>query len=142
MKTVKLAVTALVVLGLAGLARAESTQEYYQRGGQAFKTGQYDQAIGHYNKALELNPRYAEAYVNRGIAQAHKGKADQAIVDFDKALELNPNYAKAYYNRALAFCVKKDFDRAWEDVHKAQTLGYTANPEFLEKLRRASGRSE
>jgi Flp pilus assembly protein TadD len=142
MKICKLAVVVLVVFCLAGSALAESAKNHYDRGGEACRNGQYDQAIVHYNKALELNSGYAEAYVNRGVANARKGKPDQAIADFNKALKLNPNDAKAYYNRALAFCLNKDYGQAWEDVHKAQTLGYKAHPEFLEKLRQASGRSE
>ena len=132
----------LVVLCLAGSVLAESARHHYDRGGEAFNNGQYDQAITHYNKALAQNPSYAEAYVNRGIAHARQGKSDLAIADFNQALELNPNYAKAYYDRALAFSLKKDYGQAWENVHKAQALGYTVNPEFLEKLQRASGRSE
>jgi tetratricopeptide (TPR) repeat protein len=142
MKILKLSVMVLVVLCLPGFAYTQSAQNYFDRGGEAFKNGQYDQAIAHYNKALELNPKYTEAYLNRGIANSRKGKADQAIADFNKALEFNPNYAKAFYNRALALCIKKEYGQAWEDVHKAEALGYKPNPEFLEKLRLASGRSE
>jgi tetratricopeptide (TPR) repeat protein len=142
MKTVKLFVVVLVVLSLAGVALADSAQNNYKQGIEAHKTGHYDQAIAHYNKALALNPNYVEAYLNRGIANSRQGHPDLAIADFNKALELNPRYAKAYFNRALAFCMKKDYDQAWEDVHKAQSLGYTVNPKFLEKLRLASGRSE
>lgn len=142
MRIFKLAMAVMAVFCLAGLALAESAQHYYDRGGEAVKSGKYDLAITHYNKTVELNPHYAEAYVNRGIAQSHKGKPDQAIVDFNQALKLRPNYAKAYYNRALAFCLKNEYDRAWEDVHKAEALGYKPNSEFIEKLRRASGRND
>jgi tetratricopeptide (TPR) repeat protein len=142
MKTFKLVVVVLVVLSLAGVALAQSAPECYKQGIKAHKNGHYDQAIAHYNKALELNPTYMEAYLNRGIASSRQGHPDEAIADFNKVLELNPGYAKAYFNRALAFCMKKDYDQAWEDVHKAQSLGYIVNPDFLQKLRLASGRSK
>ena len=75
MKTFKLSVLVLVVLCLAGSALAESARHHYDRGGEAFKNGQYDQAVAHYNKALAQNPNYAEAYVNRGVAQCPSREA-------------------------------------------------------------------
>ena len=32
------------------------------------RKGKYDWAISDYNKALELNPKFTEAYYNRGLA--------------------------------------------------------------------------
>jgi len=55
--------------------------------------------ISEYTKAIELNPKFAMAYVKRGMAYHKKGQYDQAISDFNKAIELNPEYAKAYSNR-------------------------------------------
>jgi tetratricopeptide (TPR) repeat protein len=106
------------------------------------KKGQPDRALADFNKALELNPRLAEAYSNRGWAYFEKGQYDQAIADCDKALELNPRLAEAYNNRAIAYYLKKDYDKAWEDVHKAQSFGYKVHPGFLQELRQASGREK
>jgi Flp pilus assembly protein TadD len=57
-------------------------------------------AISDYTKALEINPRDAEAYYNRGIAYGEKGQYDEAISDYNKALEINPISAEAYNNLA------------------------------------------
>jgi len=57
-------------------------------------------------------------------------------------LRLNPSDAEVYYNRAAAYFSQGLYDQAWEDVHKAQALGEQVNPEFLQNLRRASGRDE
>ena len=91
---------------------------------------------------LGINPRYAKAYNNRGIAFERKDEYDLAISDYKKATEINPNYAEAYYNRAMAHFDKKDYNKSWENVKKAQDLGYQINPEFLEELRKASGREK
>ena len=100
-----------------------------------------DEAIAEYNKALETNPTYPEAYNTRGTAYGRgKGLYDLAIADFNKVLELDPRYAGAYNNRAISYYFKKEYDRAWEDVHKAQSLGMEIHPGFIEALRKASGR--
>lgn len=100
----------------------------------------FDEAISCFDKALEINLRYADAYNNRGAAYAEKGEYDHAILDYNKALEINPRDAEAYYNRAICYYYKREYDKAWKDVRKAQGLGYQVHPGFLNALRKASGR--
>jgi tetratricopeptide (TPR) repeat protein/TolB-like protein len=50
----------------------------------------YDQAIEAYDKAIQLRPFYADAYVGLGDAKAAKGDVDGAIGAYTKALTHNP----------------------------------------------------
>ena len=59
---------------------------------------EYNQAISVYEKAIELNPEYYEAYNNLGTALKDQGKLDEAIDAYNKAISINPDYAEAYYN--------------------------------------------
>ena len=86
----------------------------------------YNPAIEDFNKAIELNPNYAEAYSNRGLVYAKKGDYDRAIEDLNKAIELDPNYAEAYNNRGIAFEGEGDYDRAIANYTKAIQL----NPDY------------
>jgi tetratricopeptide (TPR) repeat protein len=88
----------------------------------AAKKGNYDEAITEFTRALESDPKDAEAYNNRGSMYTFKRRYDQALADFDKALELHPRYAKAYYNRALAYYYQGNYDRAIADLSKAIEL--------------------
>jgi len=49
-------------------------------------------------RAVEINPRLAEAYVNWGIALAALGKAPEACQKYAKAVDINPRFAEAYTN--------------------------------------------
>jgi tetratricopeptide (TPR) repeat protein len=100
----------------------------------------YDQAIDDYTRTLQVYPRDSEAYYSRGVFYALDGQDERAIADYTRALEINPSHAIAYSARARAHFRKKEFDKAWEDVRQAQSLGHKVNPEFLQALRKASGR--
>lgn len=62
--------------------------------------GKVEEAIAHYNKALELDPNYSEAHFNLGNALLRLGRVDEAIAHYQKALETNPNNLPALYNLA------------------------------------------
>jgi len=114
---------------------------YNERGIAYRHKGQHDQAISDYTKALEIDQKYAiRAYFNRGISHAYKGEYDLAISDFNKTIDLNPKHAEAYYNRGRCYYFKKEYNKSWDDIKKTQDLGYKIPPEFLDDLRKASGR--
>ena len=69
--------TVLILTILAGCATTEEIKEtdphvLLIQGNALFLDGQYDRAIAFLNKAIEINPRLAEAYYNRGLAYANK----------------------------------------------------------------------
>ena len=70
--------------------------------------GDFDKAIDDYNKALEIRPRYAEAYNNRGYAHTQKGDLQAALDDYSKALEINPLFVDAYNNKAWILATTDD----------------------------------
>ena len=101
--------------------------EFY-RGNANTNLGKYKEAIENYDKAIELNPQYADAYYNRGNAELDLSKYKEAIEDYNKAIELNPKYADAYNNRGNAKSYLDDSKEAIADYNKAIEL----NPQIAE----------
>ncbi|MFV2065386.1 MAG: tetratricopeptide repeat protein, partial [Pirellulales bacterium] len=67
--------------------------------GMALKArGAFDAAVGHYQTAIEIRPRYAEAYNNLAVAQRMLGRLDDAAANCRKALELQPEFVAALNN--------------------------------------------
>jgi len=85
---------------------------YNNRGVEYAHKRDLDRAIADSDRAIRLNPQFADAYHNRGIAWGQKGYLDRAIADFDQVIRLNPEYADAYYNRAAIWGKKGYFNRA------------------------------
>jgi tetratricopeptide (TPR) repeat protein len=83
------------------------------------KRGQVDDAMVHYQKALEVNPNYAEALNNLGLALFRKGRVDDAVAQFQKALEVNPNFAQAHSNLGVALIQKGQVGAAVAQYQKA-----------------------
>ena len=82
----------------------------------------------------------ADIYINRGLAYAEKGQYDQEVSDYTKALQINPKEGTVYIFRAYAYYFQKDYEKSWKDIEKAQYLGHRIDPEFLDDLRKVSGR--
>lgn len=141
---------------------------YYLRGVAYANKGNLQQAISDYTKSIELEPKYAEAYTNRALAYVYKSSIDQskvdpnspkafvnigvtynnkadidlALADCAKAIEINPKAAESYLVRARVHMIEQAFDSAWADVRKAQDLGAKVNPDFLDELKKASGKEK
>src|SRR4029077_10182209 len=114
-----------LMLPAVAAAQTSAFAPYYNKRGLAKEAkGDHDGAIADYNRAIELDPKYAGAYNNRGLAKKAKvdqncciadfdqakGDQDGAIADFNRAIELDPNLAISYHNRDLAQKLKGHLD--------------------------------
>ncbi|MDQ7085689.1 MAG: tetratricopeptide repeat protein [Sulfurovum sp.] len=79
---------------------------------------EYDKAIASYEKAIEINPKYDEAYCNMGNAYHHKKEYDKAIASYQKYLQINPNNSLAYSNLfELQLTQDEPFDEVLESKY-------------------------
>jgi Tfp pilus assembly protein PilF len=58
----------------------------------------YKEALTELNKAIEADPKNAEAYYWRGRTLVNLERLDQGIADFKAAVKFKPDYAEAYDN--------------------------------------------
>ena len=90
--------------------------------------GAVDEAISHFQKALQINPDDAKTRNNLGNALLKKGAVDEAIVYYQKALQINPDDAEAHYNLGLALFQKGAVDEAISHFQEALEI----NPGYAE----------
>ena len=75
---------------------------YNSSGAEKLKNGDVNGAITDFNKAVELDPRYANAYHNRAYAKVKKKQYAAAIEDIQRAIQLDPKNGDYYLS--LGWC--------------------------------------
>ena len=88
-------------------------------------TGEFEQSIENFSKAIEINPNYAEAFYNLGVAQKKAGKLDDAIYSYQKAIAIDPNNANALNNLGNLLTHKGLASQSIRYLNKALTLNAT-----------------
>jgi predicted O-linked N-acetylglucosamine transferase (SPINDLY family) len=117
--------TADTVPAPAGTAAQENPEEAifaFNRGNELYLAQQYHAAIECYDRAILLNPRYAEAYCNRGIIQYLLHHVQASRESCAKAILLNPEFAEAYFNQGNALNALNQYQAALESYDKAIQL--------------------
>jgi len=104
---------------------------YHGIGMACLQKREFDRAILFFDKSLEVNPAYAEAYEMRGVTYSCREQYDQAIADFNRALEINPRLGEVYWSRAKAYFFKGEYDKSRGDIKKAEDLGCKIPAEFF-----------
>lgn len=66
------------------------------RGDAHFDAGRYEEAIASYRQAINLYPRYAEAYLNLADAYKELKRYEEAVDAYKQAIKLKSNYGDAY----------------------------------------------
>lgn len=91
------------------------------------RSGQWDEAISMFTKAIELYP-IDSTLANRGIIYRSSGRYTEALSDLTEAIELNPWSASAYGNRGLTYLKLGQTDQGKKDLLKSLELepGYKA----------------
>jgi len=77
-----------------------------------------------YEKAIELNPQFVEAWTDKGNAFDELGRHIKALTCYDMALEINPQFADAWYNKGIALERAGLYAEAEAAFAKARLLGH------------------
>lgn len=95
-------------------------QEYYLMGNECIVSYKdHRAAIANFNKALELDPTYLDAWIRKGVTLYDIGDYYTAMECFNKAVNLSPISFKALYNRGKCRLKLKDPELAISDFSKA-----------------------
>jgi tetratricopeptide (TPR) repeat protein len=117
---VLIAVIAAAALGweLKHLFRSLNSSQ----GDALYDQKQYAQALGKYNKAIELNPGSGDAYASKGLTLRMLGRYPEAVAALDKAIAINPRDYWAYRERGACYAGDGKYVEALPNYDKAIEL--------------------
>ncbi len=104
----------MYVTGAPDRARAELAL-----GVNKLNPGGYQEAMVHFNRAIQIWPEYGEAYLNRAVAEHDSSEPAAALADLDKALNFDPDSTKAYNVRGQIYLENGDPRRAIAEFSKS-----------------------
>lgn len=86
-------------------------------------SGRIDESLSEYQRAVELDPEYAEAHNNLANTYARLGRRDEAVSEYEKAIALHPRLAQAHANVASVLLKLGRTDEAMGHLQQALALG-------------------
>ncbi|MDD4454080.1 MAG: tetratricopeptide repeat protein [Candidatus Methanomethylophilaceae archaeon] len=93
--------------------------DWYNEGIDLHRSGNYEEAIQCYDRALEIDPKGADVWNNKGVAFKNLGHYDEAIKCYDRALKIDPKYARAWLNKSVALGNLGRYDEAIQCYDRA-----------------------
>ena len=117
LKFFSIAIFACLIIPLT--ASGQSVTKLYNEGLTHFKAKNYDIANNKFEKALEKDEYFHEAYYYSGRCYFELGQADKAIEQFSKAIKNQEDFYPAWYYRGKVYYTQEKYDKALKNYNKA-----------------------
>lgn len=111
---------AILTLWLAWQTLSPEALQHLDAGRQAEKQSHFDVAIAEFRRVTELEPAYAEGFVDLGQSYMEHHDYGTAIAPLKRALELNPKFTPAHRLLGYALLTQGYADEAIPHLQQAQ----------------------
>jgi tetratricopeptide (TPR) repeat protein len=103
-------------------SQSENAVSLYNIGCIKFQMEDFQSSIEFFNKAIDIDNRYSDAFNNRGSARNILKDYDGAIKDFKRLIELNPKNGIAWFNLGVNQFAMMDYTNAIGSFSKSILL--------------------
>jgi tetratricopeptide (TPR) repeat protein len=101
-----------------------SKEDHYNEGMELFAQNRLEEAVAAYERALQEDPRYADALHALAMTYAHQEKLDQAIEVGKRLIEAAPDDELAYTSLSIFYQQNGMIAEAEHIAAQARTLGW------------------
>jgi tetratricopeptide (TPR) repeat protein len=84
--------------------------------------GNHLEALQDCDRAIELNPKFINAYFRRGLIYTELGDLELAVVDYTRTIDLEPQHINAHIQRSWSYFRQKDYQRAKQDCRTVKSF--------------------
>lgn len=113
--------------------RDPAVQAAFDNGVKLLGEKKFKEALSEFNKALQGDPTFAEAYIGKGDALTATEDFQSAVIAFSRAIEIDQNSLAAHNGRGEALLKLMQIDGASADFARALELD-PSNPKVLSNL--------
>lgn len=99
-----------------------TANDYVEQGKALYFENRYEEAIACYDKAIQMEPENAKAWLSRGAILAKLQQYEPAIAAYDRALQIKPDVSEAWFGRGTVLAKLQRFDEAIAAYDKAIQL--------------------
>lgn len=125
------------------LVQNSGANDYFQQGMSFYQKGDFPSAEIAFRKAIEIDPKFAEAYANLGSILANQKKLADAIPAFKEAIRLQPNSPAFHYLLGITLFQSNRLSESVEPLKKARDLlrsqGKNQDADAIDQLLKESG---
>jgi S1-C subfamily serine protease len=107
---------------LSGKGKGDLADSLYRIGLESLWLGNYDNAVGYFENAVNKNPKRAEAWIQVGYCKVKQGKNPEAIRAYQQALQLKPEDAEIHNKLGDAYYYAGRLREAIESYTEAARL--------------------
>jgi tetratricopeptide (TPR) repeat protein len=101
----------------------KDAKKEFEKGVKSAKKGDLTEALAHWQKAIELHPRYYEAYLMMGEEQARQRNFPAAETALLQAVDCRPKTAAPHLSLGIVWVKMGEHQKALTEITQAMELG-------------------
>ena len=98
-----------------------------------WNAGEIEEALRHAERAVEIDPRFPQAWYNRGFFLNERGLHEDAVDALDNAIRLGMRNAEVHEEKAMALEELGETERAERAQERADEIREAAEQELIEE---------
>ena len=113
---------------------AKQSYKYFEEGTSFYDQEDYKKASTSFQKAVQADPNFAEAYYNLGVIYDLQHKFSKAISAYEKVIQLDPNIGTVWENIAQDCYALGDLKRGMDYIKLAESIGKPVNKDLYNRM--------
>ena len=113
---------------------SKGAHEYFKAGTSFYDLEDYNQALASFQKAVQTDPKFAEAYYNLGIIYDLQHKFSKAIKAYEKVIQIDPNIGTVWQNLAQDCYAVGELKKGMDYIKVAESLGKPVNKKLYNQM--------
>ncbi|MEB3216647.1 MAG: tetratricopeptide repeat protein [Nostocales cyanobacterium 94392] len=122
--------TAMLLTGIGATAsifiintiNSANAGELYKKANTFYELQRYQDALSSYQKAIEIQPEYAQAWNGQANVLYELNSYQEALLAYDKAIQIEPDYQESWSGRGFVLNKLQRFQEAISSFDKALKL--------------------